>query len=895
MHQRLLLRLRYPLKMSTAAGGWLMLILLSFGLEHYSVSWFYGQSIGAGIVVLLVYLLLYGLPRGLSAAVCVYGALTMFGDLTWLQSLPMIAYIAAAGIWLRKFPGKLVVFTFFYWAAAGLPATLYIYWMETGYRDSLGYLSGLNKTLIVLLLALAADMLVAYAPFLRRLAPARESGGYAFNRIVLHLVLATAAVPFFIYILINGYQEKQASWNLAVSTLETQATAANRTLTAWQEEHYLSLKLLGTIHLRQLQNEMHAVAGNLPSAKLALVDAEGRTVNAVGIDAAYLGERYDWRIGGLVHDKGSVKLWFPDNRYPYGSEPWRFAYVVKEADAADGSTAVFLVPFAPFMEEAVHAFISYIHLLLLSIAVAMALVMAVNRFFFRSLSRLAEATIGIPDKISQETALYWPRSDINEIRLLTENFQAAADNLAAIFRQTQHANYQLSMQKEQLAQSEQRLTQLAYFDHLTGLPNRLSMKERLARELESAAASGWRHSLTVLFIDLDRFKQINDTLGHFAGDELLCLVAERLREEQSESTFIARISGDEFVVMLSRADTDRAVQASRRLIDKLAKPFVLQGQSLYITPSVGIASAPQHGRDTDTIMKHADSAMYAAKESGGKGYAVYSARYNNELSRKMWLENSLHQAIVNQQFELHYQMKTDSGSGRITGMEALVRWNHPNRGNIAPSEFIPAAEETGLIIPLGRWILRAACLQNVLWQRAGYPALRMAVNLSVRQFHDPRLVDTICEILADTGMDPRYLELEITEGYLHRDEAGAADVLHKLRALGVFISIDDFGTGYSSLSQLKKYPIQAIKIDQSFIRGMDKDRSSDSIVQAIIQLAHGMRMKVVAEGVETAAEERLLRLYGCDELQGYRYGKPMSASAFESSLADTYVKEGGSA
>lgn len=892
MHPRSQIPLRYPPTLPLAAVGWLLSILLAFGLEMYSASWYFGQPIGAGAVVLLVVLLAYGLPGGISATVCVYGALALLGEATWLQSLPMLAYIAVSGLFLRKHPAHLMIITLMFWLFIGLPASYYLYGVETGYYDAFGCLYGLNKTLAVFLSALAADILVSYAPFLRRFSRGRERSGYAFNRIMLHLVLAATTIPFFIYILVSGYQEKQTAWNRAVESLEAQTAAANRALLAWQGENYHSLKRMSTIHLRKLHNDMQDAAGGSPSVRLVLTGADGRALNAVGMHPSLPGERYDWKAGGLVQDRGPAKLWLPDGRESYASESWRYSYLVRETASAGGATAVFLLPFAPFMEEAVQAFISYIHLLLMSIFVAMTLVMLLNRLFFRSLARLAETTIGIPDKISREIALVWPRSGISEIRLLTENFQAAADNMASILRQTQQANLQLSRQKDQLAQSERRLAQLAYLDHLTGLPNRLSMKERLGRELDAAEEAGWQISLSVLFIDLDRFKQINDTLGHIAGDELLCQVADRLRELESDTVFIARISGDEFVVVLRQADAEESVRASRQLIDQLASPFALHGQSLYITPSIGIASAPLHGRDIDTLMKNADSAMYAAKENGGKGYAVYSAQYNNRLSRKMWLENSLHQALLRHEFHLEYQIKIESASGRMTGMEALVRWKHPKRGLISPAEFIPSAEETGLIIPLGRWILRTACRQNVLWRQAGNPAGRMAVNLSARQFHDPRLVDTICEILDETGMEACDLELEITEGYLHRDEANSAYVLRRLRELGVFISIDDFGTGYSSLSQLKKYPIQAIKIDQSFIQGMDRDRSSDSIVQAIIQLAHSMSMKVVAEGVETAEEERLLRLYGCDELQGYRFGKPMDAAVLEPLLANMHAKEG---
>ncbi|MFC5467262.1 EAL domain-containing protein [Cohnella suwonensis] len=875
-------------------GGYLLLVLLSFVSEYNAVPWFYGYQIGFGSVFLLVVLLIYGLAWGLPAAVCIYGSLALLGETTWIQTLPQLAFIAVTGLLLRKFPDKLILIACFYWLLAGLPLDYLLYVHETDYQDGLGYLFGLNGALNSLISALAADMILSYSPIRRWLAPGRARSGYAFNRIVLHLTLVATTVPFFIFILINGYQAKDAVMDRARNNLDTQASIVNRDLTAWTETNYRSLRLMGALQLRKLQNDMRINAESMPPTKLVLLDSEGRAVSVVGTDAPLIGETFDWRIGGKVQVRNSTdSLWLPEARYPYSSEMWRYAYLVRESSVGNGNRAVFLMPFSPYMEEPVKSFISYIRLLLLFVAVTMMLTLLLNRLFFRSLTRLAEATTGIPDKVSLDGSLDWPTSDISEIRMLTENFRSVADNLAAIFRQTKSANNQLNLQKEQLALSEKRLFQLAYYDHLTGLPNRLSMKERLTKELEAAASSGWSACLSVLFIDLDRFKHVNDTLGHIVGDDLLCLVSERLSREQSDHTFIARISGDEFVILLNHADPDDAVRTSARIIEQFGSPFLLHGHSLYVTPSIGMATSPHHGRDIDTLMKNADSAMYAAKENGGKGFIVYSEALNGRISKSMWLENNLHQALIDNKFELYYQMKIDSVTGVIAGMEALVRWRHPERGFIPPSEFIPVAEETGLIIPLGDWILRTACEQNVKWHKAGHSPLRIAVNLSARQFHNPRLVETICDILAETGMPSRYLELEITEGYLLKNEDYVVGVLQHLRELGVYISIDDFGTGYSSLSQLKRFPVQAVKIDKSFIQGMDSDSSNDSIVKAVIQLAHSMNLKVVAEGVETTAEEGLLRRYGCDEFQGYLFGRPMPAAAFEACLAGMPIIEPG--
>ncbi|MBO9600428.1 MAG: diguanylate cyclase, partial [Cohnella sp.] len=554
-----------------------------------------------------------------------------------------------------------------------------------------------------------------------------------------------------------------------------------------QDNDYRSLRLNGIFQYEELKMNMLTNAGSQIPTKLALLDTKNRAISVVGLDESLLGEPYDWKLGGDYRILNATDaIWTPSQGYPYDSEAWRYAYLVRETSIGNDKRAVFLMPFSPYVQESVSSYISHIRLLLIFVAATMVLTSLLNRLFFRSLTRLARATIDFPGKLSLDRAIDWPSSGISEIRMLTDNFRSVAEHLSDNFRR--------------LAQSEARLFQLAYYDNLTDLPNRLNMKERLAEELDRADQTGWSEYLSVLFIDLDRFKHINDTLGHIAGDRLLRLTAERLMQEHTEQSFMARISGDEFVVLLKHADPDEAARLSERILGQFEGPFLLQGHSLYVTPSIGIATAPVDGRDIDTLMKNADSAMYSAKEQGGKGYAAYSEAATTKLSESMWMENSLHHALNRKQFELYYQPKVDGMTGEIVGAEALVRWHHPDRGLIGPGEFIAVAENTGLIIPLGSWILREACEQHVRWRGAGHAPQRIAVNLSARQFHDPRLVETICDILDDTGMLAEDLELEITESYIFSNEAYVVSVLEQLRGLGVYISIDDFGTGYSSLS-----------------------------------------------------------------------------------------------
>ncbi|WP_027085762.1 putative bifunctional diguanylate cyclase/phosphodiesterase [Cohnella panacarvi] len=850
------------------ACGFLLLLIVSFLLEYNPIQWFYGYQLGLGTAFLIIALLLFGITGGLTAAAIVYGSLVLLESISWLQALTQAAYFVAVGLLLRRFPDKVIMLTFLYWILAGCPASYYVYRYETGFGDDLGYLYCLNVALGSILSALAADIILSHTPIRRWLGASGERNGYAFHRIVLHLTLVATSLPFVIYILVSGYQHRADVLVQATDNLNTQVGVVNRELAGWTDSDYRSLRLNGIVQYEQLKQGMLMNAGSHIPTKLALLDSNSRATSVVGLDESLIGEPFDWKLGGdFRHLNATDAIWTPSRVYTYDSEAWRYAYFVRETTVGADKRAVFLMPFTPYLQESISSYIAYIQLLLVFVAATMMLTSLLNRLFFRSLTRLARATIDFPGKLSLDRAIDWPRSGISEIRMLADNFRSVAEHLTDNIRR--------------LAHSEARLFQLAYYDSLTELPNRLNMKERLAEELEAAERSGWSEYLSVLFIDLDRFKHINDTLGHIAGDCLLRLTAERLKQEQTEQSFMARISGDEFVVLLRHAEPDEAVHLSERILAQFEGPFLLQGHSLYITPSIGIATAPIDGRDIDTLMKNADSAMYAAKEQGGKGYSAYSEAATAKLSESMWLENSLHHALNDKQFELYYQPKVDNLTGEIAGAEALVRWHHPERGLIGPCEFMAVAENTGLIIPLGSWILREACEQHMRWRAAGLAPRRIAVNLSARQFHDPRLVERICDILDDTGMLAEELELEITESYIFSNEAYVVSVLEQLRGLGVYISIDDFGTGYSSLSQLQRFPVQAIKIDRSFISGMGAGKGAELIVKAVIELAHGMSMKVVAEGVETDQEAKLLRHYRCDELQGYLFGKPMPAASFE--------------
>jgi diguanylate cyclase (GGDEF)-like protein len=421
----------------------------------------------------------------------------------------------------------------------------------------------------------------------------------------------------------------------------------------------------------------------------------------------------------------------------------------------------------------------------------------------------------------------------------------------------------------------EKLNHLAYHDALTGLCNRTLLHDRLSREIAHAQRRG--RPVSVVFIDLDRFKLVNDSLGHGAGDQLLKATAERLAGCLRDNDTVARTGGDEFVVILSHEhETEAISSAIERVRNVVSQPINIEGQDVQVGCSIGVSVFPQDGRDTETLLKNADAAMYRAKDLGRNNLQFYAKEMNARASDQLAFMSSLHRAVERKEFFVHYQPQVDLRSGHCVGVEALVRWAHPQLGVVLPDQFIPAAEDSGLIIPIGEWVLRTACMQLRLWREAGMPHLRMAVNLSARQFQGGNLLQMVERAIAETPIEPQSLELEITESAIMQHGDAAISKLRQLRELGVALALDDFGTGYSSLSYLKRFPVNRLKIDRSFVRDIASDSDDAAITRGIVALTHSIDLRVLAEGVETAAQMQLLQQYGCDEVQGFYCGRPVA-------------------
>jgi diguanylate cyclase (GGDEF)-like protein/PAS domain S-box-containing protein len=424
--------------------------------------------------------------------------------------------------------------------------------------------------------------------------------------------------------------------------------------------------------------------------------------------------------------------------------------------------------------------------------------------------------------------------------------------------------------------AEAMITYQAYHDLLTGLPNRALFRDRLDQTLVQAKRQGQR--LAVMFLDLDHFKMVNDSLGHLVGDALLQAVGQRLRACLRETDTLARIGGDEFLVLLPNIQSERnAGVLARKLVASLKAPFHIEGHELFVSLSVGAALYPDHGEAGDALIKYADIAMYHAKDQGRNGYCLYATALDTRLNGQLDIRAGLRRALERGEFEVHYQPQVEIASERVIGMEALVRWRHPDKGLIPPGDFIAIAEESGLIGPISDWVLQTVCQQAHIWQAMGLPAITLAVNLSARQIERPDFVARFSQMLGEYQLDGRHVEIEITESTLMRDIEGCIHKLKQLSELGVEVSIDDFGTGYSSLSYLRKLPIHTLKIDQSFIHDLDPEHGGAAIVNGIAAMAKGMRLNLIAEGVESAAQLDFLKTVGCDAYQGYLYSRPVDS------------------
>ncbi|MCV9888689.1 putative bifunctional diguanylate cyclase/phosphodiesterase [Metabacillus halosaccharovorans] len=778
-----------------------------------------------------------------------------------------------------------------FWLIGGSISLFFFRYLETSHIPDA--LIPFSITLLVtngLLNSLIADILVTYIPFNRWIKKS-QSHHYTIYiyQILFHLVTTAVAIPFLINVglhTLNVFEEMQFS-SKQIATAN--AKSIEDELDKWSEKDIQRLNLNGLIQIGYLK-ELITLYTSKNSFEIIMTDSENKVL-ATSIQSFSFKNEFSLKKNNSFHSTTedfykSIPNENLNNSYLLN---WATGFLVFEKENTSTNINIYILfPIYDYQQQIFNGIFQQYRFILLFAAGSFILAIAINQLLVQTLSKLSQTTTGLPRKIEMMEPIYWPTSFIYELKTLIDNFKHMSLKLKNMFHEIQTMNRKLEDQARLLKKSEEKLYNLAYYDQLTNLPNRLHFHQYLSNLLAKNVKRN--KIIAVLFLDLNRFKQVNDTLGHEAGDMLLKVISSRLQSLTNHNTMVFRLGGDEFVLVNDSIDKQSVAVEANRLLSIFNDPVKIDNVTLYISGSVGVSVYPEDGEDIDTLVKNADMAMYNSKEEGGKHASFFKKQMEKSFSEKMILDHSLHEAIRENQFELYYQPKIDSNTEELSGMEALIRWQHPEYGIISPSTFIPIAEELGLIFEIDKWCIFQACKQNKAWHNKGYPDMPVSVNLSAKCLYEPDLISILKSSLEATGLDAKYLKLEITEGVFIRDPDLVIDKIKKINQLGIAISIDDFGMGYSSLYHLLHLPIQEIKIDKIFVQDINKDEKQGAIVNMIISLAHRLRLNVVAEGIETKEEVNRLRQYQCNEFQGYYYSKPLNHKEFTQYLINTDKK-----
>ncbi|WP_181438757.1 putative bifunctional diguanylate cyclase/phosphodiesterase [Paenibacillus sambharensis] len=877
-----------------------LLVILGAAGELLRIPMIFGLNITFSSIFLLLILLLYNIRTAVAGAAVVAVISYFFGGNSSLVFL-LIVEVAAVGLLLRRRRRNLFILDLQYWLFIAAPILFILYFSFNRELNAAITIYVSKSAVNGAFNALIANILLAYIPARKWI----NEGVYSRSRVPLgqilfQLTMAASMFPFIVFILSGSIFHTSDLDQKALQRSGAIAAYIADELNTWPQQELRALQLESIAEIGKLRDVM-VKADNEPMISMGLLDQEQDIL--VGSQKRLTGAGEDWKLEGIVYRLAeNFYIQFPDNnRTPFVVDAWKEAvYIHTSKLPVTPFSLQIRVPMQLYAADLITLYlINYVGILIFVILMSFFSIYT-GRYVTGGLRKLAGITSGLPEKLHNHEKVKWPSSGVEEVSLLINNFADMSENVTRMLDESERLYQSLRIQTDKLAVSEAKMQQLAYHDVLTGLPNRLcftSLLSTLIANHESTASDGL---IGVLFMDIDRFKQINDTLGHAVGDMLLKEFGARLEAIQQERRLIhgdmtvCRLGGDEFVILMNGTSRVLMAKVAEEILEAFQRAIFLGEHELYIHTSIGISVYPDDGDSGDEIVKNADAAMYAAKGAGGRRYEFFSASMQARLIERLQLENNLHKALELEEFELFYQPRVCTATGELRGVEALIRWRQPELGIVPPDKFIPLAEETGVIHAIGEWVLRTACRQNRMWQLAGYPELVMAVNFSARQFENPNLLQLFTSILNETGMAANLLEIEITEGFLMQDKQSAAEVLRKLEAMGVRISIDDFGTGYSSLSQLKDLPLHAVKIDRSFIQNIGWDETKSSIVSAVIQLAHGMGLRVVAEGVETSKEYEHLSSINCDELQGYYFSRPLPLFDMEQILRQQQPLLGGS-
>ncbi len=854
-------------------------MLMAFVRETSHIQLMYGLSFSLTSFFILLGLRYCGYIPTLLGAALICSISVFFLDRPLLIYVSLLE-VAIVGLSFKKFRNRLFVIDAAFWLILGMPIIYAIYRTSDLYSTMDAVLIACMLAWNGLFNALFAEIIDQYAPL-----PYKDGNGKRMHRpssirsILFHSALAVVFIGSIFNFFLSSFSAVQESNSKETQLAEGRYASIIREWNRTQIENPIRSEEEQLLQLHKLLTQQSVSDG------LIFVQSDNGTLLAANDPIATKALLAQLQASNTQQIKDRLHLAIPKQQSQrWMHTTWHGSHWLYEKQLP--MTDWFIVIEKPIAYNQHYLFTKYTTHFMYAISfmlLAILLAQLVSVWITRSLTRLATTTRNLPLKLKQMKPIVWSNTSIVEIHSLITNFKHMSSSLVHMFNETQKNNERLQAQAHMLQQSEERLQQLAYFDQLTGLPNRLQFTQHFQSILSLQLPAS--KQIAILIADINRFKQMNDTLGYTVGNTLLMQAAQRFEAAAGKNFNVFRAGGDEFLFIAPFEEIAELNQVAQSICDTFEQPFVIDQVQLFLTVSVGISIYLQDGQHIDTILQNAEIAMYNAKEEGDGCYRYFQPQLISVLTERMQLENGLYHALHDEQLALYYQPKMNALTGELSGIEALIRWFHPELGMIPPDKFIPLAEQSGFILEIDRWVFREACRQNKAWQDAGHRKVCVSVNISAKHFYQGNLKDMIIETLEETGLAAEYVSIEITEGVFMKNMDQVLETIHFLRTLGIQISIDDFGTGYSSLNQLQRLPISDVKLDRSFIQGITNDEKKSSIVRAIIELVHSMNMKVVAEGVETAAESSFCKALKCDELQGYYFSKPLPPQQLEALLS----------
>lgn len=822
---------------------------LVFLTTTYNLSFVYGITITFSSIFIFLILRIYGLSAAVTTGLlaCLFIPKEISFIAHYLITILEVIFVGLFFLKGRK--AKMFYVDVLFW---GLLGGFMLFFLNrellVGYTLYFQICKDIINALVNILIA---DMLLAYFPFYRLLNSNRVNKNHvSIHQFLSHITLVSVLLPFYISVSTNTFNTYESiSKNVSVEARNhtTRIAGEIRDL----NPNGIENPSVFTEILSRYQTNKYDV----------VIERDAEVIASTNIQASITTKEMSQNYSGREITDHFYELLPKVNEKIQPIHKWeqgKYIYVREE----DEFTILFQYPISYFQNQIFKISMEQSKYILFIVLFLYMLLLGVTRMLTNNLKQLTVVTTGLPQKLLNLENIEWPQSSIKELQVLGKNLRKMADKLSELFSESTAMN-------QKLIESEKQLHCLAFYDGLTGLPNRHYFQNYVTELI----AYDTTKQMAIIFLDLNQFKQINDTLGHDAGDTLLQLTAEKLRVLKNDDREVFRLGGDEFVIVHRMDHKDEVAETIDFILNLFSSYFEIHGQMLYITASIGVSMYPENGKDLNTLVKFADIAMYISKERGGNIVQFFDESMKGKFQEQLLIENALRAVVDKGDFEQYYQPKVLLGE--ITSTEALLRWNDPHLGYVSPALFIPIAEEMGLIAQIDEWSLRRACKQNKQWQEEESLFIPVSVNISAKHFQQDYLVPMVKKALDESGLAPQYLKLEITESVFIRNPDHVADIIHRIKDMGVQISIDDFGKGYSSLYQLLHLPIDEIKIDRQFIKDIHQNDKKALLVSSILDMAHGLQLNVVAEGVETKSENDVLMQLGCDEIQGYLFSPPL--------------------